>query len=250
MEDGASPPPRIPVKRPPRSEVNPPRVSPRRPPLVVTGAGAVSLPPRTSPRSEVTPLRAPLRSSKRPPLRAVGSVVKLSRYYDLKKKRRTSTGVISQVTKDALTADNSQRTASMGVISMGRDGKKHKKQRKKHGLLISRTRARAAADKRAYRFGQSRKKNDISSLQQTTPTLQNTCYLDLDETDLQSHQKEKRHVTSCAPYWPRRAHRGRPSVAHMPSFSHQVCALPSAHALAKHNHTHRISVFILAAFTS
>ena len=186
----------------------------------------------------------------RPPLRAVGSVVKLSRYYDLKKKRRTSTGVISQVTKDALTADNSQRTASMGVISIGRDGKKHKKQRKKHGLLISRTRARAAADKRAYRFGQSRKKNDISSLQQTTPTLQNTCYLDLDETDLQSHQKGKRHVTSCAPYWPRRAHRGRPSVAHMPSFSHQVCALPSAHALAKHNHTHRISVFILAAFTS
>ena len=86
VEDGASPPPRIPVKRPPRSEVSPPRVSPRRPPLVVTGAGvgeAVSLPPRragtTSPRSEVTPSRAPPRSSRRPPLRAVGSVMKLSR---------------------------------------------------------------------------------------------------------------------------------------------------------------------------
>ena len=54
--------------------------------------------------------------------------------------------MISQVTKGALTADDSQRTASMGMISMSRDGKKHKKQRKKHGLLMSRTRARAAAD--------------------------------------------------------------------------------------------------------
>jgi len=42
VEDGASPPPRTPVKRSPRSEVNPPRVSPRRPPLVVVGAGEVS----------------------------------------------------------------------------------------------------------------------------------------------------------------------------------------------------------------
>jgi len=73
VEDEASPSPRIAVKMPPRSDVNPPRVSPKRPPLVVIEVGAevaVSGAPRTAgttfPRSEVTPSRAPPRSPRRP----------------------------------------------------------------------------------------------------------------------------------------------------------------------------------------
>jgi len=82
--------------------------------------------------------------------------MRLSRYHVERRKRRTSIRVIAWVAKEALAANDSQRTMSMGMIGMGRDGKKQKKQRKKHGLLLSRTRAQAAANKRAYRFGQSK----------------------------------------------------------------------------------------------
>lgn len=76
----------------------------------------------------------------------------------LRKKRRTSIRAIGQVAKDALAADNSQRTARMGMIGMDRDGKKHKKQRKKHGLLVSRTRAGRYKQKSVQvRTGQKRK---------------------------------------------------------------------------------------------